>query len=73
MAVKQKYFYTILFLDDYYPERKYDKTTVDEFQHVETPELKNFEITASTNTENVKWLDENTLYDEVTGEQFSLE
>lgn len=62
MAVKQKYFYTILFLDDYYPERKCDKTTVDEFQHVETPELKNFEITASTNTENVKWLDENTLY-----------
>ena len=59
---KQKYFYTVLYLDDYYPERKYDKTTVDEVKHVEAPVLKNFEISADTNTESIKWLDENTLY-----------
>jgi hypothetical protein len=59
---KQKYFYTVLYLDDYYPERKYDKTTDNEVQHVEIPVLKNFDITAQTNTENVKWLDENVLY-----------
>jgi hypothetical protein len=58
----QKYFYTILFLDDYYPERKYDQTTVDEYKHTETPVLKNFDITSTTNSENIKWIDENTLY-----------
>ena len=31
----QKYFYTILFLDDYYPERKYDSTTIDEYKKYE--------------------------------------
>lgn len=59
---KQKYFYTVLYLDDYYPERKYDKSSAEDIQHVETPVLKNFEIGANTNTENVKWLDENVLY-----------
>ena len=60
--MQQKYFYTVLFLDDYYPERKYDSTTEPEPEHLEIPELKKFEITSETNTENVKWQDENTLY-----------
>ena len=60
--MQQKYFYTVLFLDDYYPERKYDSTTVEEPSQLEIPELKKFEITAETNTENVKWQDENTLF-----------
>jgi len=60
--MQQKYFYTVLFLDDYYPERKYDSTTEEEFQQVEIPELKKFEIKEDTNTENVKWQNENTLY-----------
>lgn len=60
--MQQKYFYTILFLDDYYPERINDGTTVREPEFLEIPELKKFEITNRTNTENVKWLDTNTLY-----------
>jgi len=60
--MQQKYFYTILFLDDYYPERKYDTTTEPEPERLEIPELKKFEITKDTNTENIKWQDENTLF-----------
>ena len=60
--MQQKYFYTVLFLDDYYPERKYDETTAPEPERLEIPELKKFEITSETNTENVKWQDSNTLY-----------
>jgi hypothetical protein len=58
----QKYFYTILFLDDYYPERRCDQTTVeDNYKHIETPILKNFDITKDTNNESIFWNDENTL------------
>lgn len=58
-----KYFYAVLFLDDFYPERAVDNTTANYQKMVETPQLKKFEITKSTNTENVKWTpDENTLY-----------
>ena len=57
-----KYFYAVLFLDDFYPERAVDNTTEEYQSQIETPKLKKFEITKSTNTENVKWLDENTLY-----------
>ena len=57
-----KYFYAVLFLDDFYPERAVDNTTADYQSQIEMPKLKKFEITKSTNTENVKWLDENTLY-----------
>lgn len=60
--MQQKYFYTILFLDDYYPERKRDNTTVQDPERLEIPEVKKFEITNKTNTENVKWLDSETLY-----------
>lgn len=61
MQISEKYFYTVLFLDDYYSERR-TSSTVSENLKVETPILKSFEITSETNSENVKWLDSNTLY-----------
>ncbi len=55
-----KYFYTVLFLDDYFPKKE---TTKAEFEYqVELPERKNFSITNKINTTDIKWLDENTLY-----------
>ena len=59
--MQQKYFYTVLFLDDYYPERAINAATSNDEQ-LEIPEVKKFEITKTTNTENVKWLDDNTLF-----------
>jgi len=59
--MKEKYFYTVLFLDDYYPERMKD-STAQETERLEIPEVKKFEIKSTTDTENVKWIDENTLF-----------
>ena len=59
--MREKYFYTVLFLDDYYPERITD-TTAGNTEQLEVPKVKKFEITKTTNTENVKWLDDNTLF-----------
>lgn len=61
MPRAEKYFYTVLFLDDYYPERR-SASTAAENARVETPILKSFEITKDTNTDNVKWTDEKTLF-----------
>jgi hypothetical protein len=51
---KVKYFYTVLFLNNYYPKRPKPSATI--------PETKVFDIMADTNTSSVKWLDETTLY-----------
>lgn len=60
MQQREKYFYTVLFLDDYFPKREETKT---EFEYqVELPKIRSFEITKGMNTSEVKWLDENTLY-----------
>lgn len=56
---RDKHFYTILFLDDYFPKRETPK----EFEYqVELPKIVNFNITKDTDTEDIKWLNENTLY-----------
>lgn len=55
MPIPEKYFYTVLFLDDYYPERR-SSSTASENLRVETPILKTFEIKKDTNTENIKWM-----------------
>ena len=49
-----KYFYAVLFLDDFYPERAVDNTN-NEYQSLEPPKLKKFKITKNTCTESVKW------------------
>ena len=51
---KTKYFYTVLFLNDYYPKKPAEVATI--------PETKVFNIMADSNTSNIKWLDESTLY-----------
>ena len=45
---RKKYFYTVLFLNNYYPP----KPTSEAFK----PETKIFEISADTNSSSVKWL-----------------
>lgn len=57
---REKYFYTVLFLDDYFPKKETSKNGA-EYQ-VEKPVLKSFSIKNDTNTADIKWLDENTLY-----------
>lgn len=60
MQRREKYFYTVLFLDDYFPQQE---TTKPEFEYqVELPKIRSFEIGKGTNTAEVKWLDETTLY-----------
>jgi len=60
MQSRDKYFYTILFLDDYFPAMPKNWK---EFEYqVELPKLRSFEISADTNTTDVKWIDGNTLY-----------
>lgn len=56
---RQKYFYTVLFLDNYYE----NKTPIQ--HHRERPNggaLKTFDICEDTNTANVRWLDDRRLY-----------
>lgn len=62
--MEEKYFYTVLFLDDYNVYRKDNdsSTTVSSPKQMEVPTLKKFEITSKTNTENIKWLNSTTLY-----------
>ncbi len=62
MPKPEKYFYTVLFLDDFFPQRDSSTTAASTDKQLEAPELKNFEITSETNSENVKWLDKNTLF-----------
>lgn len=50
---KHKYFYTVLFLNNYFAP----KNTVNE-----TPKTKYFEITENSNSATVKWIDDNTLF-----------
>ncbi len=57
---REKYFYTVLFLDDYFPKRK-DETKSEASYQVELPKMKNFEITKGMNTTSARWIDENTL------------
>lgn len=60
MQKREKYFYTILFLDDYFPHQESTKA---EFEYqVELPKIRSFEITKDVNTADIKWLNENTLY-----------
>ena len=56
MQPREKHFYTILFLEDYFPK----KSKEDEY-HVELPELKKYKITNKTNTDEVKWKELNVL------------
>lgn len=57
---RQKYFYTVLFLDNYYekpqpaPKKLYNKP--------KGGQLKTYDICADTETANVRWLDQNRLY-----------
>ncbi len=51
---KHKYFYTVLFLNDYYPKKQ--------TASAETPETKIFDIMKDSNSSSVKWLDENKLW-----------
>ena len=60
MQPREKYFYTVLFLDDYFPRRS-DKKSESEY-HVELPKIRSFEITKDSDTTELKWIDENTLY-----------
>lgn len=50
---RTKYFYTVLFLNDYYP--KVSESAI-------IPETKVFDITVDSNSVSVKWLDDKTLY-----------
>lgn len=50
-----KYFYTILFLNNYYPKK--EKSI-----QAQVPETKLFEICADTNTSNIKWLPDGRLW-----------
>ena len=52
-AHRKSYFYTVLFLDNYYPQKPVDPST----QSV----TKMFDITEDVNTSNLKWLDANKL------------
>lgn len=51
---RHSYFYTVLFLNDFYP------TMPD--APANSPVTKLFDITATSNSSNVKWLDEDTLW-----------
>ena len=59
MAEPQKYFYTVLFLDDFYPRTEVDPATR---VHQELPQLKMLEVTSESNSQDLKWLDKNTLF-----------
>jgi hypothetical protein len=50
---KTKYFYAVLFLNDYYPKTNTTATIL---------ETKVFDITETSNNASVKWLNESTLY-----------
>jgi hypothetical protein len=50
---RTKYFYAVLFLNDYYPKVSETATI---------PETKVFDITANSNSVSVKWLNDTTLY-----------
>jgi hypothetical protein len=50
---KHKYFYTVLFLNNYFPV----KNTNDNIS-----KTKYFEITENSNSATIKWLDDNTLF-----------
>ena len=56
--VREKYFYTILFLDDYFPK---ERRPVEFEQQVELPQIRSFEITKDASTTDMKWLDDMTL------------
>ena len=62
MAQPQKYFYTVLFLDDFYPERAEAKVSEEWKRQTELPELKTYEVTKDSNSVDLKWIDENTLF-----------
>ena len=49
---RKNYFYTVLFLDDYYSQKPYEPTP---------PVTKMFNITEDVDTSNLKWLDNNRL------------
>ena len=51
MQRREKYFYTVLFLDDYFPQQE---TTKPEFEYqVELPKIRSFEIGMASNTAEV--------------------
>lgn len=50
---RKSYFYTVLFLDNYYPHKHHDPAI--------KPITKMFDITEDVNTANLKWLDANKL------------
>ena len=56
--LREKYFYTILFLDDYFPK---ERQAAEFEQQVELPKIRSFEITKDANTTEMKWLDDMTL------------
>ena len=59
-TTKKNYFYTVLFLDNYYPEK--EETVLSNLYQQSKTEKKLFSITNTTNTANVKWLDKYTLW-----------
>jgi hypothetical protein len=52
---RTKYFYTVLFLNNYYPKKQV-------LPEAEVAATKLFEICADTNTSNIKWLTPNKLW-----------
>lgn len=60
MHERNKYFYTVLFLDDYFPGKQTVKPEGD--YQVELPKIRSFEITKDSDSSELKWIDANTLH-----------
>lgn len=61
---RNRYFYTVLFLDDYNPQKRdlADETMSRATQVQEPPVLKSFEIKKDSNSTDIHWTDSKTLF-----------